>query len=390
MSKLDELIAELCPNGVEYKFLGEVCKNIFSGKNKSKTQKGEYPVYGSTGIIGYSESFQYNGEQLLVARVGANAGFVQKAFGEYDVSDNTLIVKPKIEYNVLFAYYQLLNMNLNSLAVGGGQPLVTAGKLKQIKIPLPPLPVQIEIVRILDNFTELTAELTAKLTAELIARKQQYKYYRDKLLTFDDEIEWKTLGEIAMLVRGNGLQKKDFTDEGIGCIHYGQIYTYYGTSTTKTKSFVSAKLAKKLKKVNRNDIIITNTSENVEDVCKAVAWLGDNEIVTGGHATIIKHNENAKFLVYYTQTSMFFEQKRKFARGTKVIDVSATDLAKIKIPVPPLAEQKRIVAILDRFDILVNDITQGLSAEIEARQKQYEYYRDKLLTFKEVKALNGL
>ena len=145
-----------------------------------------------------------------------------------------------------------------------------------------------------------------------------------------------------------------------------------------------------MKNVNKNDVIITNTSENVEDVCKAVAWLGDDEIVTGGHATIIKHNENAKFLVYYSQTSMFFQQKRKFAVGTKVIDVSTTNLAKIKIPVPPIYEQERIVSILDRFDTLVNDITQGLPSEIEAREKRYEYYRHKLLTFKEFKALNGL
>lgn len=130
-------------------------------------------------------------------------------------------------------------------------------------------------------------------------------------------------------------------------------------------------------------MIITNTSENIEDVCKTVVWLGNDEIVTGGHASIFKHNENPKYLAYYTQTQMFFDEKRKLAKGTKVIDVSAKDLAKIKIPIPPLAEQERIVAILDQFDALVNDISVGLPAELQARRKQYEYYRNKLLTFKE-------
>lgn len=185
-----------------------------------------------------------------------------------------------------------------------------------------------------------------------------------------------------MFIRGNGLQKKDFTESGVGCIHYGQIYTYYGTFTDKTKSFVSKDLAGKLKKVNKNDLIITNTSENIEDVCKTVAWLGDEEIVTGGHATIFKHNENPKYLAYYTQTPMFAEEKNRYATGTKVIDVSAKSLGKIKIPIPPIEEQKRIVAILDNFDALVNDISVGLPAEIEARRKQYEYYRNKLLSFK--------
>jgi type I restriction enzyme S subunit len=106
------------------------------------------------------------------------------------------------------------------------------------------------------------------------------------------------MSELGELIRGNGLQKKDFTESGIGCIHYGQIYTYYGTFTDKTKSFVSEELAKTLRKVNRGDLIITNTSENVEDVCTVVAWLGDEEIVTGGHATIFKHNENPKYLAY--------------------------------------------------------------------------------------------
>lgn len=390
MSKLERLIAELCPNGVEYKAVGEI-SNISRGKVMSKEflrdNAGDYPVYSSqtenSGMLGKISTFMFEGEYLTWTTDGANAGTVFYRNGKFSVTNVCGVIQiVDSQVSVKFLYYVLNLVAPNYVNKGMGNPKLMSNVMAKICIPIPPLPVQEEIVHILDNFTELTAELTTELTA----RKKQYEYYRDKLLTFGDEVEWKTLGEFATLVRGNGLQKKDFTDNGIGCIHYGQIYTYYGTSTTKTKSFVSAELGEKLKRVNKNDIIITNTSENVEDVCKAVAWLGDNEIVTGGHATIIKHNENAKYLVYYTQTSMFFEQKRKLARGTKVIDVSATNLAKIKIPAPPLPEQERIVAILDRFDNLVNDITQGLPAEIEARQKQYEYYRDKLLTFKEIES----
>ena len=141
------------------------------------------------------------------------------------------------------------------------------------------------------------------------------------------EVEWKALGTLAELVRGNGLQKKDFTEAGVPAIHYGQIYTYYGLSATQTKSFVSSDLAKQLKKVNKGDVVITNTSENLEDVGKALVYLGEQQAVTGGHATILKPGECllGKYFAYFTQTEEFAAEKRKYAKGTKVIDVSATD-----------------------------------------------------------------
>jgi type I restriction enzyme S subunit len=196
-------------------------------------------------------------------------------------------------------------------------------------------------------------------------------------------VEYKTLGEIGEFVRGSGLQKKDFRENGVGCIHYGQIHTYYGIFADKTKSFVSPQLAKTLKKVQPGDLIIASTSENVEDVCKTVAWLGTDEIVTGGHSTIFKHNQNPKYLAYYFTSQKFFDAKCKYARGTKVIDISAKDLAKIRVPVPPLPIQQEIIRILDKFAQLEAELEIQLSAELAARKKQYEYYRNTLLTFDE-------
>ena len=192
-----------------------------------------------------------------------------------------------------------------------------------------------------------------------------------------------TMNELGVLVRGNGLPKTDFTETGVPAIHYGQIYTYYGTFTESTLSFVSEATANKLRKVNHGDVVITNTSENLEDVGKAVVYLGNEEAVTGGHATIFKPSKEitGKFFAYYTQTSYFSKQKRKYAKGTKVIDVSAKDMEKLQIPVPPIEEQERIVSILDKFDTLTTSISEGLPKEIELRKKQYEYYREKLLKF---------
>ncbi|MEG0723980.1 MAG: restriction endonuclease subunit S, partial [Akkermansia sp.] len=216
------------------------------------------------------------------------------------------------------------------------------------------------------------------------ARKKQYNYYRDQLLSFENgTVQWKPLAEVGELIRGNGLPKADFTEKGVPAIHYGQIYTYYGVYTSKTISFVSTETAKKLSKVNHGDVVITNTSENLEDVGKAVVYLNKEQAVTGGHATVFKPSKDitGKFFAYFTQTPHFSNQKRKYAKGTKVIDVSANDMAKIIIPIPPLEEQERIVRILDKFDTLTTSISEGLPKEIELRQKQYEYYREMLLTF---------
>ena len=263
---------------------------------------------------------------------------------------------------------------------------VNANDLARIEIPIPPLSVQSRIVEILDKFTSLEAELEA----ELELRKKQYAYYREQLLNFsytppsEFNVVYKKLGEVAELVRGNGLSKKDFAPEGIPAIHYGQIYTYYGNETKGTISFVTPETASKLRKVFCGNVVITNTSENLEDVGKALLYSGESEAVTGGHATIIRCSEHLlpKYFVYYNMTYSFFDQKRKLAKGTKVIDVSATDLARIEIPLPPLSEQARIVEILDKFDILTNSISEGLPLEIQLRRQQYEYYREQLLDFR--------
>ncbi|EOW2372675.1 restriction endonuclease subunit S [Cronobacter sakazakii] len=211
--------------------------------------------------------------------------------------------------------------------------------------------------------------------------------YLEKLLD-GAEVEWLPLGVLGELVRGNGLPKTDFTEAGIPAIHYGQIYTFYGLSTETTKSFVSQDTAKKLKKVNTGDVVITNTSENLDDVGKALVYLGKEQAVTGGHATIFKPNKGiiGKYFAYFTQTNSFFNEKRKYSKGTKVIDVSASDMAKITIPIPcpnnpekSLAIQSEIVRILDKFTALTAELT----AELTLRKKQYNYYRDQLLSFKE-------
>ena len=196
-----------------------------------------------------------------------------------------------------------------------------------------------------------------------------------------DGVEYKALGEIATISRGGNFQKKDFCDNGIPCIHYGQIYTKYGLFTDSTFTFINAECAKKQKFAHKNDVVMAVTSENIEDVCKCLAWLGDEDVAVSGHSAIISHNQNPKYLVYYFHTAHFYAQKRKLAHGTKVIEVTPDTLKNIKLPVPPLEVQNEIVRILDNFTEITDELTAKLTAELTARQKQYEFYRDKLLDF---------
>ena len=202
-----------------------------------------------------------------------------------------------------------------------------------------------------------------------------------------DGVEYKMLGDIANISRGGSFQKKDFVEEGVPCIHYGQIYTKYGLSTNETFTYISDQVAKKQKYAHPNDIVMAVTSENIEDVCKCVAWLGNTSVAVSGHSAIIHHNQNTKYLAYYFHSSMFFTQKRKIAQGTKVIEVSPNKLNKISIPVPPIEVQAEIVRILDKFTELTAELTTELTTELANRKKQYEYYRHRILSIHSDKEL---
>ena len=412
MSKLRELIDEFCPNGVKSMKLGEVCDfvNGFAFKSSLFREDGE-KIIRITNINGrtvdiddvkyfYKEDYKTDLKQfsiqygdILIAMSGATTGKI----GYYNYNDisylNQRVGKFKPHNGILssrYLYHVLLanSGTLYVLAGGGAQPNLSSTKLMEtFEIPVPPIVVQEEIAKILDRFAEYAAELQA----ELQARQEQYEYYRNKLLTFNEigggiqGVIWMKMSEIGTFIRGNGLQKKDFTESGIPCIHYGQIYTHYGTFATKTKSYVSSETAKKCKKAHSGDLVFATVSENIDDVCKCVAWLGNEEICISGDSLAFSHNQNPKYIAYYFQTYAFARYKRSRVTGTKVIRLHQSQLEQFEIPIPSLAEQARIVNILDKFERLVSDLVQGLPAEIAAVQEQYEYYRNKLLSFPKYK-----
>ena len=308
--------------------IGEVrmCKRILK---EQTTTNGEIPFY-KIGTFGkkadafisrdifneYKQKYNYpkKGEILISASGTIGRTVVFDGEDAY-FQDSNIVWIEHDESRILneFLYYVYQNVNWGA-SEGGTISRLYNENLRKILIPIPPLDVQAEIVRILDTFTAVTAELTA----ELNMREKQYQYYRDKFLSFSsDEINWKILGELGQLIRGNGLQKSDFTEDGFPAIHYGQIYTFYGTFADKTKSFVSENLAKKLKKAQNGDVLLAGTSENIQDVMKPLGWLG-NEIAISGDMFAYRPNTelDTKYLTYLLQTTEFQKYKEKYAHGT--------------------------------------------------------------------------
>ena len=381
MNKIEEMIKQLCPNGVEWEKLGCLATIETGSHNTNEGNSlGKYPFYTRGQEILKMDSYDYDDTSIITSGDGVGVGkVIHYVSGKYSLHQRAYKICPDSENlnpKFLFYYMQLSFYNyIIKNSVFASVNSIRKPQLLEYSIPLPPLPIQTEIVRILDKFVEQQEQLERLI--EL--RKKQYEYYREELLKPKEGEVWETkrLGEIGTFVRGNGLQKTDFTEEGVGCIHYGQIYTHYGMFANKTKSFVSPELASKLKKVEQGDIVLACTSENIEDVCMCVVWEGEETIVTGGHSSIYKHNENPRFIAYFLKSKAFETQKIKYAYGAKVIDIKNDDLEKIYIFLPSREKQDEIVESLNKFESSI----ESLKISLESSKRRYEYYREKSLKF---------
>jgi len=375
------MLAEHCPDGVEFMRLKDVAR-IRNGKDYKNFGDGVVPVYGTGGVMAMVDTSVYDMPSVLIPRKGSldKLYFVDVPFWTVDTIFYTEIFDHMVPR---FLYYFLQTQHLEELNQAGGIPSLTQSVLNELKIPVPPVEVQREIVAILDDLARLESQLEVELEAELKYRSRQHEYYRDSLLSFaeGERVRWALMGEVGEFIRGRRFTKADVVPVGVGSIHYGEIYTRYGVFASEALSHVRPELLPNLRFARTGDVVIASVGETVEDVCKAVAWLGAEEVAIHDDCFAYRHTLNPKFVAYYFQTSIFHAEKNKYVARAKVKRISGESLAKIKIPVPPMDEQERIVAILDKFDALVNDISVGLSAEIGARRQQYEFYRDRLLTF---------
>ena len=384
MNNIDTLIEQLCPEGVEYKELGKLA-TIETGTQLNKTamaEIGDFPVLnGGINPSGYYNLYNTEAKTIAISQGGASAGYVNFMKTKFWAGAHCFVVKPtNSAIDNKFVFYLLKNdqEKLMNAKLGAGIPGLNKKELTTYQIPLPPLPIQQEIVNILDKFTQLQAELQA----ELEVRQKQYEHYRNELLEFeDDEVELKTLGEVCIVSSGGTPLKAEKSYWTNGTI------PWLKSEACKEKSVFSANdyiTELGLKKSGAKLLCQSTTLMALVGATKCKTAFLEFEATTNQNiAGIRSKNETFlldKFIFYYLMN--LYKELVKNLGQYEMLNLG--QIREFKIPIPPLTEQNRIVSILDQFNKLVNDITVGLPAEILARHKQYEFYRGKLLDFKSI------
>ncbi len=412
MSKIDDLIKQYCPNGVEYKELGEVCEIKgrigFRGYTRNdQVQKGEGAIslspanivkeqinYDDCTYITWEKYYESpeimveNNDIIFCKTASVGKTTLIKELPNKATINPQLVLLKKIKCNASYLSYllkeQTFQNKVKKIMGLGSIPTISQKDFSKLTIPVPPLPVQEEIVRVLDAFTALEAELEA----ELEARKRQYEYYRNKLLTFDKNttgggVDWKMLSEVFDIKNGYTPSKANpefWTDGTIPWFRMEDIREN-GRILNDSIQHITPQAVKGGKLFPANSIIVATTATIGEHALITVESLA-NQRFTFLSKKVNRYNElDMKFFYYY-----MFVIDEWCKNNTNVSGFASVDMNKFKklmIPIPPIEEQERIVAILDKFDSLVNDISEGLPAELTARRQQYEYYRNKLLTFDE-------
>lgn len=392
MSKLDELIRELCPDGVEYKKLSDTT-SIARGVRVIRSQlveNGKYPVYQNCMTpLGYYYRSNCTANTTFIISAGA-AGEVGYSSVDFWAADDCFYFICPENLDGRYLYHVLLNQKttIMSQVRKASIPRLPRIAIDNLKIPIPPLPVQNEIVRILDNFTELTAELTAKLKAELSARKKQDEYYRDILISgvasncakkflLDELSEFVTVGIANSATHA-------YSDSGVIMFRNQNIKANQLDDSNLV--YILPEFAKKyeIKSLKKDDILVTRTGYPGQACLVPQKYEGSQTFTT----LIIRLKKTREvspaYISYFINSGLGKAYVNKMKSGAAQQNFGAKLLEKMPILLPPIEKQEKIVAILHRLDSLSNDISKDLSAEIEARQKQYEYYRDKLLTFKKL------
>ena len=380
MSKLDELLAELCPDGVEYRELKDVL-TIKNGKDYKGLSEGNYPVYGSGGIMAYVSDYVYDKPSVLIPRKGSidKLYYVEEPFWNVDTIFYTDIDTTKAVPR--YIYFCLQREHLEQYNTAGGVPSLTQKVLNKVKLPVPPLEVQREIVRVLDSFTLLTAELTAELTA----RKKQYDFYRNKLLTHNQEYPMKPLADLGKWSGGKTPSMANTSYWEGGTIPWISSKDMKVSTLTDTQDHITEKAINEASMTlfPENSIAIVTRSGILKHTFP-VAYVPFKTTINQDIKILVVNKEVLPRYAFHVIQGKGHDilTKTKKQGGT----VDSLDFQKVlayKVPVPPLDVQERLVQVLDNFESICSDLNIGLPAEIKARQKQYEYYRDLLLTFAE-------
>ena len=420
MSRIDELITELCPDGVEYRTIGAIA-DCYSGA----TPNTKKPEYWENGAIPWMSSGDVNlgivkdvpgritdagfsncstktlpANTVVVALAGQGKTRGKVALTKIELCTNQSLcgivlkdssVLPEYLYRYLDSRYDHLRLISNGDGTRGG---LTLKMIRSYEIPVPPIEVQREVVRVLDAFTSLTDELTAKLAEEATARRQQYAYYRDRLLSRESlealdgkPVEMKRLGDVGAFYGGlTGKSKEDFKEGSSLFVPYTNVYNNAAVDFENLDT-VNVADGERQHEIAYGDVLITGSSETPDDCGMTSVVMQSPEVQTYLNSFCFGWRPNSLeafepgYLKYAFRAYGARRQIVKTANGVTRFNISKEAFGRVEIPVPSIAAQRKVVDILDRFDALTTSLTDGLPAEIEARKAQYGYYRDRLLDF---------
>lgn len=372
---------------VEWKKLGDVCE-VLRGKRLTKAQLNEgkgYPVlHGGSTPMGYFEEYNRKANTTVVVNTG-NAGSVFFYDKEFWSSDACFSLYPNNDILDKFLYLYVYGCEriLKGKIRAGAMPTIDAKAVEDLIIPIPSISEQNRVVGILDTFTSSIENIKQQIAE----RRKQFNWFLDKFYyatkadlleaSKDGKVKVKTLDEIGTFTRGRRFVRTDIVPEGVPCIHYGDMYTYYGVWADETPTHLTKGRAEKLRFATKGDVVIVAAGENDLDIGVGVAWLGEEDVVIHDACFIFKHNMNPKYLSYFMRSMNYHLQIRMGVVDGKICSISAKELGRTLVAVPSLEEQSRIVSILDTFEASISN----LEAQLKEREKQYEYYRNKLLTF---------
>ncbi len=395
MSKIEELIEKYCPEGVEYKTIKKLAEVGTGSSNGNESEEnGLYPFFVRSQIIKRKNTYEFDEEAIIIPGEGGIGDIFHYVNGKYALHQRvyrihflTKIVNVRFAYYYMFAYFKpfILKKAVSATVTSIRKPMI-----EDFTIPVPPLPVQEEIVRILDKFTSLEAELEA----ELEARRKQYEYYRDKLLSFNEigggvarQVRWMKMSEIGYFYGGlTGKSKSDFGNGNAKFITYMNVFSNVAINLNCNDT-VKINQGEKQNRIELGDIIFTGSSETPEEsgMSSVMTNTTNTDYYLNSFCFGFRLDDKSLLLPDFSKHLFRSKEMRKqivlCASGVTRFNISKKRMEKIIVPIPTIEYQQYVATILDKFDALVNDISTGLPAEIEARRKQYEYYRNKLLTF---------
>lgn len=391
MNRIGEMIERLCPKGVKKVFVGDIIEYHTGGTltRHQVKQEGLYPVMnGGTDYSGFYDSFNYDENVLTISHWGSSASHVHRYHKKFWANNACWIFTPKKQSNCSLGYlYYILKNKENIMAskycFGGATPNLNRQLFERIEIPLPPLTIQREIVSVLDSFTTLID----KMKQEVELRKKQMEYYCDLLYGKDYEgmmalanIQGNSVvhfSELGPIERGRRFVRDDIRETGQPCIHYGDMYTYYGPKCDQTRTYLDKDFPKKMRYAQKGDVVIVGAGENDYDIGIGLAWMGDEPAAVHDACYILRHNLNPMYVSYYLRSNIYHQQLKRYVSSGKICSFSQKGLGKVLFPIQSDEKQRSIVSILDAFETYISKLEQLIALH----EKQYAYYREKLLTF---------